>query len=402
MLPCRLRYWRSIFFSFIVTLLMFNSTSYANEEGDESPQDSIQVTAPLTLESEVIVPDTLWRTADSEDGIDEDSIGEEHVGEENANKEDAEAPTMALTPAPPLEPPPSKNITLMLDWYLSPQHAALIIAQQRGYYAAQGLVVDIQSPADPSIAIKLLSAGEVDLALTRQPLLHLHAHDGAPITRIATLIETSLTAVIIAGEEQVGNDKALAELHYGYTTREGLELSIPRLLPRSVRQMDDFLPPENLNFDPARALREKQADAIADGFFHYLPPQLATEGITTHLIRFEALDIPRLDGLIVLANSDSLTRRADTWSRFTLALEEASHWIIDHPDAAWALLIATHPVLDNDINAAAWEDILRRMALSPAALDSRRYSAFEAYLQKRGIIDNTLPVSRLAVDPHAL
>lgn len=378
MLRCLSRCWHPLLLSLIVTLLFSNSAIYANEESEESPQE----TAPLTLDTDVVVPEALWRTNDSE------------------NVE--VVPTMALTPAPPLEPPPVKRITLMLDWYLSPQHAALVIAQERGLYAAQGLEVEIQSPADPSIAIKLLTAGEVDLALTRQPLLHLHAHNGAPITRIATLIETSLTAVIVTGEEQVKAESTLAGLHYGYTTGEGRDLSIPRLLPRSVQQTDDFTPPVNLHFDPIRAMRENQIDAVADGFYHYLPQQLATEGINTHVIRFDELDIPRNDGLVVLANSDTLARRAATWSHFVLALEQASHWIIDNPDAAWELLISAHPVLDNDINANAWEDILRRIALSPAALDNRRYAGFETFLHQMGLTEATLPVSRLAVDPHTL
>ncbi len=378
MLRCLSRSWHPFLLSLIVALLLLSATSYANEEEADTGQEA----APLTLDTDISVPDEFWR---SEESISED-----------------EAPTMALTPAPPLEPPPVKHVTLMLDWYLSPQHAALLIAQERGLYAAQGLEVEIQSPADPSIAIKLLSAGEVDLALTRQPLLHLHAHSGAPITRIATLIETSLTAVVVMGAEQPETENTLAGLHYGYTTGAGRDLTIPRLVPRSVQQTDDFTTPLNLHFDPIRAMREGQIDAVADGFYHSLPQQLATEGINTHVIRFDELDIPRYDGLVVLANSDTLVRRADTWSRFVLALEQATHWIIDNPDDAWALMINAHPVLDNDINTNAWEDILRRMALSPAALDSRRYAGFETFLHQTGLTDATLPVSRLAVDPHAL
>lgn len=373
------RAWHLILLSLTVTLLVLNSVGYANEETIESAQED----TTLSLEADVVVvPDLLTQSVDIDD--------------------DEQAPSMALVPAPPLEPPPLKTLTLMLDWYLSPQHAALVVAKERGLYAAHGLDVDIQSPADPSIAIKLLSAGDVDLALTRQPLLHLYAHEGAPITRIATLIETPLTAVVVMGQETLESEHHLAGLQYGYTTREGLDLLIPRLVPRSVQEIDDYSAPTNLHFDPARALREGQADAVADGYFHYLPPQLAAEGIATHLIRFDTLDIPRHDGLIVVANSDSLVRRADTWSRFVLALEEASHWIIDNPTQAWQLLVSSHPVLDNDINTAAWEDIVRRIALSPAALDSRRYTAFEAYLLERTHIETTLPLSRLAVDPHAL
>ncbi|WP_249976121.1 ABC transporter substrate-binding protein [Vreelandella olivaria] len=360
-------------------LLFSNSIVYANEENNEEAL----TTEILSLESEVVVPETFWQPP--EDSIDE------------------AAPTMALIPPPPLEPPPLKQLTLMLDWYLSPQHAALIVAQERGLFAAQGLEVELQTPADPSIAIKLLAAGEVDLALSRQPLLHLNAHDGVPVSRIGTLFETPLNAVIVAGSEQIEDTPTLlAGLHYGFATREGRDVVIERLLPRSIRQTDGFLPPESVHFDAASPLREGRIDAIADGYFHYLPPQLATEGITTHVIQYHDVEIPHHDGLIVLANSDSVIRRAPTWARFLIALEEASYWIIDNPDAAWTLLATSHPVLDNTINAAAWEDLLRRMALSPAALDARRYKAFESFLLQNGLIDEVLPISRLAIDPHSL
>ena len=85
-----------------------------------------------------------------------------------------------------------------------------------------------------------------------------------------------------------------------------------------------------------------------------------------------------------------------------MALEEASNWIIENPDAAWSLLISSYPALDNAINEAAWDDLLRRIAISPAALDARRYASFEHYLEQAGIIETALPVSRLAVNPHTL
>lgn len=290
----------------------------------------------------------------------------------------------------------------MLDWYLSPQHAALIIAKERELFAAQGLDVTLQTPADPSIALKLLTAGEIDLALTRQPLLHLFAHEGIPIIRIGSLFETPLNAVIVAGPESTDIQAQLADLHYGYSTREGGDFVVERLLPHSVRQIDEFIPPESIHFDAASAIREGRVDAVADGYYHYLPQQLAPDGITTHVVRYHDVGIPRHDGLILVANSDSVVRRGATWSRFMIAVEEASHWIIEHPDEAWTLLTAAHPVLDNATNEAAWEDLLRRMSLSPAALDTRRYTLLEDFLVNAGIVETALPVERLAVDPHSL
>jgi len=368
--------------SLVFFLLFSFSATYANEERDSGNLD-----APLSLESDVALPEGLWP-----------------AGDNSAAEVPEEAPSMAVIPPPPLDPPPLKQLTLMLDWYLSPQHAALIVAKERALFAAQGLEIELLTPADPSIAIKLLAAGEVDLALTRQPLLHLHAHDGAPITRIATLIETPLNAVIVAGEAPApaAVADALADLHYGYSTREGRDVLVEQLLPRSVRQVDDFVAPESVHFDAADALRSSRVDAVADGFFHTLPQQLASDGIVTHTVRYSDIDIPRHDGLILLANSDSVARQATTWSRVLIALEEASNWMIEHPEEAWTLLVTTHPVLDNPINQEAWDDLLRRVALSPAALDKRRYAAFESYLQSAGVTENSIPITRLAANPHLL
>ncbi|WP_231896535.1 MULTISPECIES: ABC transporter substrate-binding protein [unclassified Halomonas] len=311
------------------------------------------------------------------------------------------APTAAATPPPPLEPPPLKQIRIMLDWFLSPQHAGLVIAQQRGLFTAQGMEVELQTPADPAIALKLLVAGEIDFALSRQPALHLYAHDGAPIVRIATLIETPLTAVVVAGELEEPLKEKLAPLRYGYSSLEGRDLFIPHLIPDALTQSGNVAPPVNLHFDTRRAFVEEQVDAVVDAPFHSLPAQLASEGINTQVIRHEALDIPRYDGLVLLANRDGAMRRADTWSHVVMAIEDAHHWMLENPDAAWELLISAEPVLDNAINESSWQDLLRRIALSPGAVDSRRYQAFEQYLQKQGVSDELLPVSRLAIDPHA-
>ncbi|HBS84780.1 MAG: ABC transporter substrate-binding protein [Vreelandella alkaliphila] len=378
-------FWRIgslVFFTLSIFLLFSISATYANEDSE-----TVSSSEPLTLESEVSLPIGLWPP----------------IGNDAAEDEPEEAPSMALTPPPPLEPPPLKQLRLMLDWYVSPQHAALIVAKQRGLFAAQGLELELLTPADPSIAIKLLTAGEVDLALTRQPLLHLHVHDGAAITRIGTLIETPLNAVIVAGGAPTGETTdQLAGLHYGFSTREGRDVLAVQLVPTSFRQIDDFTPPESVHFDAASALREGRVDAIADGFYHTLPQQLASDGIVTHTVRYNDVDVPRHDGLILLAHSDTVTKQAATWSRVLVALEEASNWIIENPDAAWSLLIGSYPALDNAINEAAWDDLLRRIAISPAALDARRYASFEHYLEQAGIIETALPVARLAVNPHTL
>lgn len=313
-----------------------------------------------------------------------------------------QAPSAAVTPPEPLSPPPIEPLTIMLDWFLSPQHAPLLIAEARGLYQKQELDVTLLPPADPSLPAKLLAAGEVDAALARQPLLHLSNHDNDHLVRIATLMETPLNAVIVTGENTAENHAALATRTYGYATREGVELIVPLLVPDSVRQTDNYVTPLNVYYDGKRGLQEGGIEVLADGFYDSLPAQLATDGIGANVVTYAELGLPRHDGLILMVNGDTLSRRKQTWQHLVVTLEDAANWIIEHPDKAWDTLVDAYPVLDNSANADAWPDIVRRLALRPAAVDSRRYQRMESFLQQRDLIQTPLPTSTLAVDPHTL
>ena len=42
------------------------------------------------------------------------------------------------------------KMTLMLDWFINPDHAPIVLAQDKGYFADAGLEVEIVAPADPA------------------------------------------------------------------------------------------------------------------------------------------------------------------------------------------------------------------------------------------------------------
>ncbi|XGA78607.1 ABC transporter substrate-binding protein [Halomonas sp. CH40] len=307
---------------------------------------------------------------------------------------------MAVTPPEPLTPPPLEPVNIMLDWFLSPQHAVILLAHEKGFFQQQRLEVSWQIPGDPSLPTKLLAAGEIDLALGRQTQLHLAAHDGAPLTRIASLVKTPLNAIVTITNGEDADLEALGSKPLGFATQEGQQLVLPLLISETVRQSEQYAKPRAVHFETAESLTEGELEAVADAFFHTLPSRLATQGQSATVIRYDALSIPRYDGLIVMANRNTVGRRMETWVRFVVALEEAANWIIEHPDEALDTVTAAYPRLENSLTDEHWQDLLRRLSLSPAALDIRRYRAMETFLQQRGITSEILPVEQLAIDPH--
>ena len=42
------------------------------------------------------------------------------------------------------------KITLLLDWFVNPDHGPIIIAEEKGYFKDAGLEVEVIAPADPA------------------------------------------------------------------------------------------------------------------------------------------------------------------------------------------------------------------------------------------------------------
>ena len=88
------------------------------------------------------------------------------------------------------------KLTVLLDWFVNPDHAPLVIAETRGFFKEQGLEVTIVPPSDPSAPPRLVAAGQGDIAISYQPQLHVQVAEGLPLTRIGTIAETPLNALV--------------------------------------------------------------------------------------------------------------------------------------------------------------------------------------------------------------
>ena len=91
----------------------------------------------------------------------------------------------------------AEKMTILLDWFVNPDHAPLIIAQEKGFFRAAGLDVKLIAPSDPSMPPKLVAAGKADLAVSYQPQLHVQVDQGLPLIRIATLVSTPLNSLVV-------------------------------------------------------------------------------------------------------------------------------------------------------------------------------------------------------------
>ncbi len=287
------------------------------------------------------------------------------------------------------------KITLLLDWFVNPDHAPLIVAQEKGFFARQGLDVEIIAPANPNDPPKLVAAGKADLAVSYQPQHHLQVDQGLPLVRIATLVATPLNSLVVLADGGITSIADLKGKIVGYSVG-GFETTLLKVMLKQAGLSLDDVTLVNVNFSLSPSLLSKKVDAVIGAFRNFELNQMAIEKYPGRAFFVEEYGIPSYDELIIVANRNALKEKK--LRRFVKALEQGVQFLINHPDESWQLFIQHHKELDDHLNKMAWTDTLSRFALRPGALDKNRYVQFSEFLQAQGMVKRMPDLATLAVE----
>ena len=283
----------------------------------------------------------------------------------------------------------AETLTLLLDWFVNPDHGPLVVAEQKGFFAAQGLEVEMIAPADPNDPPKLVAAGEADIAVSYQPQLHLQAAQGLPLARIGTLVGTPLNSLVALDDGPIQSIADLKGRRIGYSVGGFEDALLRQMLGKHGVGLDEVTL-INVNFALSQALLSGQVDAVIGAFRNFELNQLDIEGRPGHAFYPEEEGVPAYDELIFVASKERLDD--PRLPKFLAAVEQAIQFMLNHPEEGWQLFVAAHPDLDDELNRRAWRDTLPRFAQSPAALDAGRYDRFAGFLLEQGMIPEILPV----------
>jgi putative hydroxymethylpyrimidine transport system substrate-binding protein len=300
-----------------------------------------------------------------------------------------------LTAAPVAAQQERTELELVLDWFLNPDHAPIVVAQERGYFADAGLEVTVREPADPNNPPKLVAAGKADLAISYQPQLHMQVAEGLPLARIGTLVATPLNTVLALKDGPVQSLADLQGKKVGYSVGGFEETLLQAMLQQAGLSMD-AVELVNVNFALSPALLSGRVAAVVGAFRNFEINQLAIEGASARPFYPEEHGVPAYDELIFVARRDRVDDPA--LRRFLDAVARGTQYLINHPEQSYEIFVADRPDLDDELNRRAWDDTLPRFALRPAALDTARYRRFETFLRNQGLIGDTPPLADYAVE----
>ncbi|MBY6002967.1 ABC transporter substrate-binding protein [Salipiger bermudensis] len=269
----------------------------------------------------------------------------------------------------------AEEVSIALDWTLNTNHVGLVVAQEKGFYDAAGLEVEIL-PYSDSASTALLAAGAVDFAyMTALGFMSAKA-GGAEITALWVTMQRE------AGRLVYNSDNA--------------EISRPADLEGKTyagfgSAWEDALISTMIENDGGRAVYDTVTlgtgayEALASGAVDFTLEVATWEGVNSELLGrdqshfiYADYGVPEPQGGYIGTRTETLSAAPETLAAFMGATEKGYAWAAAHPQEAAEILIAAGDFPN--------EALVRG---SMAAIDAGGY-----------LTDGTTPVGR--IDPERL
>ncbi len=238
-----------------------------------------------------------------------------------------------LVGAPAAAQSPVK-VNLRLDWKPGAQHAVFYVARDKGYYAKEGIDLNIIPGSGSSDSVKQLGARAVDVALVDALVLVQAAEQRVPVKSLAAYYQRTPICLMspkakpVTSVQQLLGDVKLGSKK-GSATYQGLIalLGANNIKLESIKLVD-------IGFG-VQPLLVKQVDAIM-GFTMNEPIEAETQGMPVHEL-FIADSGVSAYGLTISSNDEFISKHGDLLGRFLRATKKT---VLEMPGARQAAVQA--------------------------------------------------------------
>lgn len=288
-----------------------------------------------------------------------------------------------------------EKLTFVLDWTPNTNHTGLYVAQEKGYFAEEGLEVEIVQPPEDG-ADALVASGKAQVGVSFQDTMApgVVGENELPNTAIAAVVQHNTSGIISRKGEGMDRPKGMEGKKYATW-----DAPIEKAMVENVVEQDggDFskveLIPSTVT-DEVSALKSKSVDAI---WVFYAWAGIATEvaGLETDYFAFKDIN-PAFDYYtpVIIANNDFLEEEPDTAKAFLRALKKGYEFAIEDPDGAAQILCEASPELDAELVKASQEylaDQYQADAERWGYIDPERWNGFYTWLNENGLSETEIP-----------
>lgn len=282
---------------------------------------------------------------------------------------------------------------VVLDWTPNTNHTGLYVALEKGYYADEGLNVEIlQPPADG--ALTLLAAGNCEFAVDIQegmgPAL---AREGSlPVVAVAALINHNTSGIMSLAETGIESPKDLEGKRFATWETPLVDAVMKNIIEGDGGSFDEMIMIPNAATDAFSAL-QTDVDAI---WIYY-----AWDGVAAEVNGFDVnfLDLGQLNPTfdfytpVLATNTEYAAENPEQVKKFMRATEKGYQYAIENPEEAAQILLKYAPELDENLVLASQIWLADKyIADAPrwGEIDPERWGAFYGWMYEQGLLEKDI------------
>ena len=294
------------------------------------------------------------------------------------------------------------ELTVVLDWYPNALHAFLYQAEQAGYFAEEGLTVNIQPPAGVNDAMSMVAAGQADIGLYyQQDVIQARVEQGVPVKSIGAVVQGPLNIILSLKEKNITEPADLVGKTVGYA---GTELS--EALVRSIMEYSGADPSSveliDVGFDLMSSMVTGNVDATIGCLVNHEVPQMEKEGFEVNYFFPDDFGVPQYYEGVFLASDTMIAEEPDVLAGFLRACEKGFADFQSDTDAVLQVLLDNQDEsnfpLDPDVEKQSCETLLPLMETADAPFLSQTEECWQEnidWMYDQGLISKKPDVSEV-------
>ncbi len=241
------------------------------------------------------------------------------------------------------------RVSFLLNWYLNPYHAPIVVAKEMGFYKESGIDLALLEPTDPSDVTEIIGRGEIPLGL--KAMVHCYAARGRglAIKALGTLLDEPPTGLISIKSKEINNLDDLRGKRLGYIGKFG-KVMIDRLAKEGGMHENEYST-VRVGMDAAHAILSDQVDA-AIGLSCFQQLEVEASGVESQLLRIDQLanlGCCCFCSILFITHEKFLETEKDLFSQFMQATMKGLLLTREAPEEAFRILSKFDPHLNTPL-----------------------------------------------------
>ena len=232
-----------------------------------------------------------------------------------------------------------RELDVVLDWYPNALHAFLYEAIDKGYYAEEGLKVNIRFPSTTNDALSLVAAGKADIGLYYQhDVIQARAEQGVPVKSIGAVVQGPLNIILSLKEKNITSPADLVGKTVGYAGTE-LSEALVRSIMENVGADYSDVTMIDVGFDLMSSMTTGNVDATIGCLVNHEVPQMEEEGFEVNWFSLDDYGVPTNYEGVFVANDDAIENDSETLKAFLRASAKGFADMKADPEEALRILL---------------------------------------------------------------